>query len=196
MGSEGIWRALGLSIGLTLLAAGAARAESITVVSDATWRTSAGVVAVTPDWISNLNYDDSDQAGWQFAFKSPSGHNIWNTSNLSSQSPSHARFRYIFDLPANVASASGIFGFDDDGDVWINGTHILNDPGGGASTFDLTLDPSLFHAGQNLIAVDGFDKIAPFSNISVEMTLTLAPEPGFSMLAICLAASLLPRRRR
>src|SRR5882724_7846427 len=163
MGSEGIWRAWGLSIVLPLLFGGALRADPVTVVSDATWRTSAGVVSVTSDWVSNLNYDDSDAAGWQFAFKSPSGHNIWHTSNLSAQAPSHARFRYIFNLPADVASASGTFGFDDDGDVWINGTQIVHDANGSAtnSTFNPVLDPSLFHPGQNLIAVEGFDKILP-----------------------------------
>src|SRR5436305_6352064 len=174
MGSEGIW-GWGLSIGLALLFVGASRSQSVTVVSDATWRTSAGVVSVTPDWISNLNYDDSDAAGWKFAFKSPSGHNIWNTSNLSADAPSHARFRYIFDLPVNVASATGTFGFDDDGDAWINGAQIVHDANGSASNSSFTpvLDPSLFHVGENLIAVEGFDKFGPFNNISVDMTINL-----------------------
>jgi len=195
MRSEGKWRACGLSVGILLAFAGALPAD-VTVVSDATWRTSAGVVSVTSDWISNLNYDDSDAAGWQFAFKSPSGDNIWHTSNLSSESPSHARFRHIFNLPAGVSSASGTFFFDDDGDVWINGQHILNDPGGGASTFHLDLDPSLFHPGQNLIAVDGFDKIAPFSNISVEMTINLVPEPGVLSGGVVMTLLVLSRRPR
>src|SRR4051812_32447619 len=186
MGSEGIWRACALFIGLAMLAAGDSRGGTVTVVSDATWRTSAGVVSVTSDWVSNLNYNDSDAAGWVYAFKSPSGHNIWHTSNRSSESPSHARFRYIFDLPLDVASGSGIFNFDDDGDVWINGEQLVHDANGSASnsTFNIVFDPELFHPGQNLIAVEGFDKFAPFSNISAEINLNLVPEPGAAMVTL------------
>ena len=184
---------LSFLIGIMLATPGWA---AVSVVTDATWRTSAGTVSVEADWYSKLNYNDSDAAGWVNAFKSPSGFNIWHTSNKSSESPSHARFRHVFDLPVGVASASGIFGFDDDGDVWINGVHILNDPGGGASTFNLQLDPALFHPGLNLIAVDGFDKIAPFSNISVEMTLNLVPEPGALMMTLALVGIILAHRRR
>jgi len=58
--------------------------QTLTIRSDATWRTSRGTVAVTPEWTSSLSYDDSDAAGWVNAFKSPSGDNIWHTSNRSS----------------------------------------------------------------------------------------------------------------
>ena len=198
MRNEGMWRACALFAGLAMLAAGASRADAVTVVSDATWRTSAGVISVTSDWVSNLNYDDSDAAGWQFAFKSPSGHNIWHTSNMSSLSPSHARFRHIFDLPLEVASVSGTFGFDDDGDVWINGVQVVHDANGSASnsTFNLVFDPALFHPGQNLIAIEGFDKFAPFSNISGDMTINLVPEPGAAMMTLMVVGIMLGHRRR
>jgi hypothetical protein len=54
----------------------AARCDTVTIRTDDTWRTSRGTTPVTTDWISNLNYDDSDTAGWRNAFKSPSGDNI------------------------------------------------------------------------------------------------------------------------
>jgi len=42
----------------------AASGDTVMIHSDATWRTSRGTVEVTPDWVSAVDYDDSDGAGW------------------------------------------------------------------------------------------------------------------------------------
>ena len=170
--------------------------QTVTIRSDATWRTSRGSMAVTADWISSVDYDDSDAAGWENAFKSPADDNIWHTSNLGPQSPSHARFRYVFDLAQPVESAFGRFFFDDDGSAFINGIRVVNDTGGGASVFDRVLDPNLFQIGPNLVAVDGFNRFAPYNNIAVRLDLTLVPEPATLGMLTLGGLAMLRRRKR
>jgi hypothetical protein len=167
----------------------AGAADSRLIVTDATWRACRGTNPVTADWISNVDYDDSDAAGWVYAFKSPTGDHIWYTSNLSSDGVSHARFRYVFDLSAPVTSAvANHIAFDDNGELWINGTVIVHDTGGGATQYDdVVLDPSLFVPGENLIAMEGFDTSGPFHNVALNMTLTTVPEPS-SIALLCIAA--------
>src|SRR5688572_9444312 len=85
------------------------------ILSDATWR------ATSPEpiagWHTDIAFDDSDAAGWEYAFKSPHDAKIWIDSNQSSESPNRAWFRKVFSLPAKPTSASGIFTFDDDGEA-------------------------------------------------------------------------------
>jgi hypothetical protein len=164
------------------------RADVINVHSDATWRT---FDTLPPSgWNTDLAFDDSDAAGWQNAFKSPSGDNIWFGSNLSSQGPNQAWFRHIFTLNDVVSDAAGNFFFDDNGELYINGHLIINDTGGGSTSFpDVQVDPSFFDVGQNLIAVHGIDTHAPFNNIGVNMTVNTLPEPSnllFTSLAVLL----------
>ena len=163
------------------LCAGAltALADTVLLKTDASWRTIKGSVTIPTNWNSSVIFDDSDQAGWTNSFKSPEGDRIWHTSNLSSESPANPRFRHVFSLYGTVTNCVGHFYFDDNGTVWINGVQVLDDTGGGASTFDnVILDPSLFHAGDNLIAVWGHNTIAPYNNIEVDITIDIvAPRP-------------------
>ena len=153
------------------------------VRSDATWR--AINPAPAAGWNTDVAFDDSDAAGWEFAFKSPSGDNIWLHSNLSGQAPNQAWFRHVFFLNASPTSAEGRFFFDDNGQAYINGTLVVNDTGGGASTFNLQLDPALFHPGPNLVAVHGIDTSGPFNNIAVNMDILTVPEPATTWLLAC-----------
>ena len=43
-----------------------------------------------------------------------------------------------------VTDASGVFHFDDNGQAYINGSLLIDDHGGGASNFNLALDPGIF----------------------------------------------------
>jgi hypothetical protein len=167
-------------------------AHDVEVVSDDTWRTSK--TSPPAGWNTNVNFDDSDAAGWQSAFKSPSGNNIWYGSNKSGQSPNNAWFRHVFTLNGPVSSASATVFFDDNGQFYLNGHLLVDDTGGGASSFDLTsIDPSFFVIGENLLAVHGVDTEAPFSNIGIDLTLTEVPEP--SSVAMVGAVAVLLRRR-
>jgi hypothetical protein len=155
-------------------------ADSVLLKTDATWRTINGSATIPANWNSSAVFDDSDQAGWMNSFKSPAGDHIWNTSNLSSESPANPRFRHVFSLYGTITNCVGHFYFDDNGTVWINGVQVLNDTGGGATTFNnVILDPSLFHAGDNLIAVWGHNTSAPYNNIEVDITFDIvAPRPA------------------
>jgi hypothetical protein len=151
-----------------------AMAAIINVDSDGTWRATSPAPAA--GWNTSGTFDDSDAAGWEYAFKSPQGAKIWIRSNQSSEAPNQAWFRKVFTLPAKPISASAVFIFDDDGEAYLNGTLVLTDPGGGATTFNVQLDTNLFVAGENLMAVHGIDTHAPFNNISVEMILDVPLE--------------------
>lgn len=154
-------------------------ADTLLLRTDATWRAINGSASIPTNWNSSVVFDDSDQAGWTNSFKSPQGDRIWLTSNLSSDSPANPRFRHVFSLYGTITNCTGHFYFDDNGTVWINGVEVLNDTGGGASTFDgVILDPALFHAGDNLIAVWGHNTEGPYNNIEVDITMDIAaPQP-------------------
>src|SRR5262245_50860658 len=115
-----------------------AGADAITIMTDTTWR----AYNHTPPAGGNtdLGFDDSDAAGWEDAVGSASNNHIWYGSLKSADAPNNAWFRHIFTLDAPVTDASGIFHFDDNGQLYINGQQLIDDTGGGASNFNLTLD--------------------------------------------------------
>ena len=149
-------------------------AATTNIVSDGNWRVTNPAPAA--GWNTSLAFDDSDAAGWEYAFKAPSGNNIWMRSNQSASSPGQVWFRYVFHLATPPTTASGTFNFDDDGQVYLNGVLVVNDTGGGATTFNLPLATNLFVAGDNLIAVHGVNTVAPFNVIGVDMTLEVPLE--------------------
>lgn len=164
-----------------ILCAGAldALADTVLLKTDATWRTINGTATISTNWNSAVVFDDSDEADWTNSFKSPQGDRIWNTSNVSADSPANPRFRHVFSVYGTITNCVGHFYFDDNATVWINGVQVLDDTGGGASTFDnVVLDPALFHTGDNLIAVWGHNTIGPYNNIEVDITFDIvAPTP-------------------
>jgi hypothetical protein len=172
--SARLWAGLAL-----LLASGSAQAQFSTnnIRSDGTWRATSPAPAA--GWNTNISFNDSDAAGWEDAFKSPQGDKIWFRSNLSAQAPNQAWFRHLFFLSDNTPfSAQGTFLFDDDGEAYLNGTLVVNDTGGGATTTKLQLDPALFHPGTNLVAVHGIDTHTPYNNIAVNMTIVSVARPA------------------
>jgi hypothetical protein len=163
-----------LALILVMLHCGVLSAQTLVTTnrSDATWRVLRASVATTTNWVSDLTYDDSDAAGWTNAVQG-SGFNIWHTSTQSSQSPANVRFRKKFFYSANpVIGASLRINFDDNGEAWFNGTQLMNDTGGGATTVVVPVDPALFLPGDNLVAVFGKNGIAPFNSINVLLIVT------------------------
>src|SRR5262245_8506113 len=112
------------SLVLALLMLPSGIVASVTnIVSDGNW--SVTNPAPPAGWNTSVGFDDSDGAGWEYAFKAPSGNNIWMRSNQSASSPNQVWFRHVFRLPAQPLSASGTFNFDDDGQVYLNGTLVV-----------------------------------------------------------------------
>ncbi|HVT87592.1 MAG TPA: hypothetical protein VHD56_01960 [Tepidisphaeraceae bacterium] len=160
------------------------------VVTDSSWRAIGS--APPSGWNTELSFDDSNAAGWESAFKSPSENNIWITSNMSSQAPNQAWFRHVFTLDGAVTDASADFFFDDNGEGYINGHLVITDSARGAIHTIVPIDPSFFVIGDNLIAMHGIDTHAPFNNIALSMTIT-TPEPA-STFVFSFTALLLRRR--
>ena len=157
-----------------LVLPGPVKASLTNIVSDGNWRVTSP--APPGGWNTSISFNDSDAAGWEYAFKNPSGNVIWMRSNLSASSPGQVWFRKVFVLPALPTSASGSFYFDDDGQAYLNGTLVVNDTGGGATTTTLQLATNLFVVGENLIAVHGINTIAPYNGIAVDMALDVPTE--------------------
>jgi hypothetical protein len=172
--------------------AATARAATLIVRSDASWRATS--VLPASGWNSDSSFNDSDSAAWEFAFKSPSGNNIWIDSNLSTEAPDQAWFRRVFFLTGTVLSAQGLFFFDDDGEAYINGTIVVVNTPTSPNSETIALDPGLFRVGANVVAVHGIDTHTPFNNIAVNMTVTDVPEPAIGELFA--ATTLLFTRRR
>ena len=169
-----------------------ASAATLIVRSDASWRATS--VSPASGWNSDSSFNDSDSAGWEFAFKSPAGNNIWIDSNLSVEAPDQAWFRRMFFLTGTVLSAEGLFNFDDDGEAYINGTVVvINTPTSPTETIEL--DPGLFRVGANVVAVRGIDTHTPFNNVAVNMTIVDVPEPALGGL-FATSTLLFTRRRR
>ena len=163
----------------------------VVVKTDATWK--ATNPAPPAGWNTDVNFNDS---GWANAFKSPSGDNIWLTSNMSGQAPNQVWFRKVFTLDGPVSSAVGDFFFDDNGENYLNGHQIINDTGGGATSFNnVVIDPSFFVVGQNLFAIHGIDTVSPFNNVAANIQITVTPEPA-SVGVLSAGLLLMLRRRR
>jgi hypothetical protein len=173
---------------------GAATARNTVVRTSEKWRITSPAPAA--GWNTNVAFDDSDAAGWEDAFRIGTGSSIWKDSNESSMAPSQVWGRYVFNVESMpIASLTAHVGFDDDGQAYLNGQLLVNDTGGGATGFELTLDPALLHPGQNVLAMHGVDTIAPFNAMSVALRITYVPEPSMAGAAFVTAAGASMRRR-
>ncbi len=175
-----------------MLAMAGASAADVTVVSDATWKVTNPAPAT--GWNTDVGFDDS---GWLNAVENATNHNIWMTSLQSAAGPNQIWARKVFNLGAPVASAVGHFGFDDNGQLYLNGHLLIDDTGGGATVFNnFTIDPSFFVVGDNLIAMHGIDTIAPFNSLNANLPIALVPEPACAWLLGAGAVGLLRRGRK
>jgi hypothetical protein len=171
----------------------ATQVQTFSISTDATWR------ATNPKpptgWNTDISFDDSDAAGWQFAVKDtkPNNH-IWYENISSDQAPANAWFRKVFTLDSLVSAAYALIWLDDNGQVYINGTKIVDDNGSGGSSYDLTLDPALFRIGQNLIAIHGADEYTPYHTVGMELTLSV-PEPNTNFVVAGIAVPFVLRFR-
>lgn len=148
----------GLVAALCLGAVATASAQVI-VKSDTSWKmTSAPPPA---GWNSQVGFDDS---GWtdaivnlpNAALGSHTTDRIWDHPDGSSGS-STVYFRKVFTTPAAAVSALFEVVADDDVQVWVNGTLVINNADCLASAiFGTNVQPYLVN-GQNLIAVTAVD---------------------------------------
>jgi hypothetical protein len=197
-------------LALTLIAASAsiANAASITIQTDGTWLTKN--TAPGAGWNTNALFDTTADSGWILATVSAvldcgTQDCIWYDEYNSATQVSY--FRKTFNISDPVASASLFGGIDDDADIWVNGTQVVNDHNGQATGYGPIDIASYLVQGENLIAVWGWDNIPVYgqqhtlhAQIDIETRTTRdAPEPSAMMLLLgsgLLALTAKVRRQR
>jgi hypothetical protein len=197
------------SVGLILLGAmatGNVLAYTL-IATDSSWK----VTATDPNpsnWFSSTTFDDS---AWQNATElydlNALGYPQWSPAKgiwtddgqFSLNDAMWARF--TFNLDSVPLSALLTNGFDDDGDLYINGTQVVNDHNGSAnnSFADIT---SYLVAGNNLIAYMVTDNWQVWGHqhsswVHVEAVAAAVPEPEiYAMLGVGLGLMGWVGRRR
>jgi hypothetical protein len=126
-------------------------------------------------------YNVSDVLGPSYLAKG-----IWSSGGQYSTTETTVWARGIWNLPALPTTASLEVGFDDDGDLYINGTQVVSDHNGGAGNSSVANILPYLHTGDNLIAFTASDNIAYGFNHSAWVQidgepLAAAPTPPTSI---------------
>lgn len=134
-----------------------------------TWETGAGwkITGSMPsgtDWATQLNYDDRSWTPAVVIVPKKAGQDadsIWDVGPTVTSGSVKIYTRATFTLTGTVVTASLKFACNDDMEVWLNGTRLINDTNG-LTTYELISDvaPQLV-AGQNLVAASCGDVVLP-----------------------------------
>jgi len=170
--------------------------------TDATWKVTP--TAPTGSWNSAAGFDTSS---WQAAnvlynvsaypgYESYTAQGIWSSGGQFSTTETAVWARRVWHLDSLPISASLLAGFDDDADLWINGTQIISNHDGVAGNVISVADllPYLT-LGDNLVAYAATDNYPVWgynhsSWVQIDGRIAaVVPEPGtYALMLAGLAA--------
>jgi hypothetical protein len=179
-----------------------ADADSLLLETDDTWRaigplgdlSGSGINSVGEPWEGNnigwnsqLSFDDSSAAGWNdavFVFSNPrQGPAIWSDgTGRDGQSPAY--FRKRFEVGGVPTSALLDLFVDDDAQIYINGSLVVNDSDGGATSLSDLVVASALVPGSNLIALKAHDSFGLLENLRVSLAVDFDPVPETNVVVL------------
>lgn len=178
-------RAMSYGVALFLGLLGSATSSSATVLTatDSSWKITASTPN-TGDWNSSVAFNDS---AWQSAteltdWSSYAAKVIWSSGGQYSTTETQVWARAIFNLGTLPLSVMLNSGFDDDGDIFVNGVQVVSDHNGYASNSFADITPYLT-LGDNLIAFTATDNYPIWgynhgAAVHVDATFAQVPEPA------------------